>query len=192
MLPVMEKDKLVGIITDRDLKRASASDATSLDIHELIYLLSDIKIKQIMTKDPITVPLDYTVEETADILLKNKISGVPVVDHEGRIVGVITETDLFRVMVSLTGLTEKGIQFAFQLEDRPGSIKEVADIIRKYDGRMVSILGSYDRAQKGYRDVYIRTYGIDRLKLPKIKKELREKAILLYMVDHRENIREIY
>ena len=65
MLPVMKRGKLVGIITDRDLKRASASDATTLEVHELLYLLSSIKIKEIMTKNAITVPFDYTIEETA-------------------------------------------------------------------------------------------------------------------------------
>ena len=192
MLPVMKKDKLVGIITDRDLKRASASDATTLEIHELLFLLSKIKVKEIMTKEPITVPSDYTLDETAEILLEKKISGVPVVGHDGKIVGIITETDLFRAMVSLTGLKKRGIQFAFLLEDRPGSIKEVTDIIRKCGGGLASILSSYDRVQQGYRKVYIRTYGIDRRKLPKLKEELKEKATLLYMVDLRENKREIY
>jgi len=95
-------------------------------------------------------------------------------------------------MISLTGLRSRGIQFAVQIEDRPGSIKEVADILRKYGGRMVSILSSYDRVQKGYRKVYIRMYQIDRLRIPKLKEELKENTTLLYMVDLRENIREIY
>ncbi len=72
MLPVMKKGKLVGIITDRDLKRASASDATTLEIHELLYLLSKIKIKDIMSRNPITVPVDFTVEETAEVLLRTR------------------------------------------------------------------------------------------------------------------------
>jgi len=192
MLPVMKKGKLVGIITDRDLKRASASDATTLEIHELLALLSNIKVRSIMTKDPITVPFDYTVEETAEVLLENRISGVPVVDYEEQIVGTITKGDLFRVLISLTGVGKKGIQFAFQLKDRPGSIKEVADIIRKFGGRMVSILTSYERVPKGYRKVYIRMHGIERSRLPQLKEELKNKATLLYMVDHRENKREIY
>lgn len=192
MLPVLEKSKLVGILTDRDLKRASASDATTLDIHELLYLLSKIRVKNIMTKDPITVPSDYTVEETADVLLKNKISGVPVVDHNKKVVGVITQTDLFKVLISLTGFKKRGIQFAFQLVDRSGSIKEVADIIRKYGGRMVSIVSSYEEATEGYRNVYIRMHTIDRAKINLLEEELREKATLLYMVDHRDNIRKIF
>lgn len=192
MLPVMKNGKLVGIVTDRDLKRASASDATSLEIHELLYLVTKIKVKDIMTKDPITVPPDYTAEETAQVLLDGKISGAPVVDDGGQVVGTITQTDLFRVLISLTGIGNEGIQFGFQVEDKPGSIKVVADIIRKYGGRMVSILTSYDDVPNGYRKVYIRMHSIERSQLQKLKNNLCEKAALLYVIDHRVNGREIY
>ena len=192
MLPVMEQGELVGIVTDRDMKRASASDATTLDVHELIHLVSTIKIKHIMTKNPITVPFDFTVEETAEVLLKNKISGVPVLNHDKEIVGTITQTDLFKALISLTSAGAKGLQFAFEVEDRPGSIKEIADIIRRYGGRVVSILSAYENAPQGYRKVYVRMYSIDRSELSRLKDELKEKTTLLYMVDHRENLREIY
>ncbi|MBC8394501.1 MAG: CBS domain-containing protein [Deltaproteobacteria bacterium] len=191
MLPVMKKGKVVGIVTDRDLKRASASDATTLDVHELIYLTSKIKLKHLMTKYVITVPYDYTVEEAAEVLFENKISGVPVLDHDKKLIGIITQMDLFRVFIALTGIGKRGIQFAFQLEDRPGSIKEVADVIRKFGARMASILTTYENVPEGYRNAYIRIYQMDREKLPDLQKELREKAIMLYMVDHRENRREI-
>jgi len=192
MLPVMKKGKLVGIVTDRDLKKASASDATTLEIHELFYLLSRIKVKDVMAKGVITVPADFTVEETAQVLQENKISGVPVVNIEGQIVGTITKTDLFRVLISLTGVEIGGIQFGLQVEDRPGSIKEVADIIRSYGGRMVSILSSYDGVPEGYRKVYIRMRSIERSELQNLEQELESKAGLLYMVDHSENNREIF
>jgi len=192
MLPVMKKEKLVGIVTDRDLKKASASDATTLEIHELLYLLTKIKVKDIMTKDVITVPPDYTVEETAQVLEKNRISGVPVVDADGQLVGTITQTDLFRVLISLTGVGNGGIQFGILVADRPGSIKEIADVIRSFGGRMVSILTSYDDVPEGYRKVYIRMRSIERASLQRLIKDLGTKATLLYMVDHRENKREIY
>jgi acetoin utilization protein AcuB len=192
MLPVMEKGKLVGVITDRDLKRASASDATSLEIHELLYLISKVKIKDIMTKNPVTVPPDYTIEETAEILLKHKISGVPVVDHFGMVLGVVTQNDIFKIIISLTGAEKRGIQFGMEVEDRPGSIKEVTDVIREHGGRMASILTSYDMAPEGFRRVYIRMYGIDRFKVNRLEEALKEKARLLYMVDRRETTRETF
>lgn len=192
ILPVLKKGVLVGVVTNGDLKRASASDATCLEIHELFYLISKIKINEIMSKPPITVPPDFTVEETAEILLKNKISGVPVVDHKGQVSGVITRNDLFRMLIILTGVEKRGVQFAFLIEDRPGSIKEIADVIRTYDGRMVSILTSYEQAPAGYRKLYFRVYQMDRGKLSQLKKELQTKATMLYMVDHRKNEREVY
>jgi acetoin utilization protein AcuB len=179
-------------VTDRDLKRASASDATSLEIHELLYLISKIKIREIMTQNPITVPQDYTVEETAEILLKHNISGVPVIDQYREVVGTITQNDIFKILISLTGAEKKGIQFGVEVEDRPGSIKEVTDIIREYGGRMASILTSYDLAPEGYRRVYIRMYGIDRFKINKLKEAIKEKASLLYLVDRRDVHRETF
>jgi len=99
LLPVLKNGKLTGVLTDRDLKRASASDATTLDVHELLYLVSKIKVKTIMTKNPIFIAPELTVEETAEVLLQNKISGAPVVDDSGRVVGVITQSDVFRVLI---------------------------------------------------------------------------------------------
>ena len=115
-----------------------------------------------------------------------------VVDQNGDLVGTITQTDLFRVIISLTGVGSRGIQFAFQLEDRPGSIKEVCDVIRKFQGRIVSILTSYEGVADGYRKVYIRIHSIERSKLQQLKEELSRMAALIYMVDHRENTRTIY
>jgi acetoin utilization protein AcuB len=191
MLPVINNNKLVGVVTDRDLKQAMASDATSLEIHELVYLLMKIKIKDIMTKKPITVHRDFTVEETAEILLHNRISGVPVVDGRGNVVGIITQTDLFRVLISLTGVSVKGIQFALLIKDQPGTIKEVADIVREFGGRIVSILTSYDDVFTGYRKVYIRMHSIEHNKLKELRDALVNKASLIYMIDHRENYREV-
>ena len=192
MLPVIKKGKLVGVITDRDIKRASASDATTLSVHELNYILSKIKVKDVVNKRLITVPYDYTIEETAEVLLNNKISGLPVVDHDGKIVGTITQSDIFREVISSAGVGRKGIQFAVQLKNKPGSIKEVADIIRGYNGRIASILSSYERAPEDYHNVYIRTYDIDHSRLTELIEILKEKTILLYVVDHDENRRELY
>jgi acetoin utilization protein AcuB len=191
ILPVMEGGMLVGIITDRDLKRAAASDATSLEIHELLYLLSKIEVRDIMTRDPITVPAASTVEQTARILLENKISGAPVVNENGKVIGIITRDDMLKVLVNLTGVDKRGIQFVFQVEDRPTSISELTDIIRNYGGRIVSILSSYEKAPPNQRNVCIRAYRIDRKTLPQLKCDLKKKATLLHVVDHREDIKDI-
>ena len=192
MLPVMGKGKLVGVVSDTDLKRASASDATMLDIHELLYLISKIKIRDIMTRDPITVPDDYTVEEAAQLLMERNISGVPVVDCGGKLVGIITRNDLFKILISLSGLGKKGVQFAFLIDDKPGAIKHLADVIRNHEGRIASILSTDEYAPEGKRIVYFRIYDIDRSIMPDLIRELREKDTLIYLVDHRDNKRQIF
>ncbi len=133
----------------------------------------------------------FTVEETAGILLENRICGVPVVD-KGQLVGIITKDDLFRVLVAITAERKKGIQFAFEVEDHPRFIKELVDIIREYDGRLLSILSSNENTPSGYRNVYIRVDRIDREELSEFQEDLKESATLLYMVDHRENKRWLY
>ena len=191
-LPVMKDNKLVGMLSDGDLKRASASDATTLDVHELIYLLDKIKVADIMSRPAITVPQDYTIEEAAEILQKHKIAALPVVDGQGDLKGIITQNDLFSALVSLTGLHDRGMHIAILLEDRPGSIMEVANLVRQVGGKMASIMTSYKRCQEGYRRVYFRVYKIDREKTESLLEQIGRVAQLLYMVDHRENRRKIF
>ena len=192
MLPVMDDVKLVGIITDRDLKKASPSDATTLDMHELLFLISKIKVRDLMKEPVFTARPDDTVEEAAALLLEKKISGLPVIDEQNRLVGIITRSDIFRVLLYLSGLGKKGIQFAIRIKDMPGIIKEVSELIHEHGGRTASILSSSDNAPEGYLNFYFRIYQIDREKLPSLLDKVREKGTLLYVVDHREDKRTIY
>jgi acetoin utilization protein AcuB len=192
LLPVISKGKLVGIVSDRDLKKASPSDATTLDMHELLYLISRIKINDLMIKNPITVAPDYTIEEAAQLLLEHKISGLPVLDLKGKLVGIITKSDVFRALIAITGLGKKGIQIGVRFKDIPGSIKEVRELIHNHGGRTASILSSVENAPDGYLHVYFRIYDIDRETLPDLLQELKKIGTLLYVVDHRQNKRTIY
>jgi CBS domain-containing protein len=98
-LPVMDNGRLVGIVTRGDVRGAEASDATSLSIWELQYLIARIKVKEIMTHDPVTISQDATIGEAAQVMLDHKISGLPVANGEGKLVGIITESDIFRIVV---------------------------------------------------------------------------------------------
>ena len=153
-IPVVAEGKLVGMVTDRDLKEASPSKATTLDVHELYYLLAELQVQEIMSRNPISVSQDDTVEHAAQIMLEHTISGLPVVDGEDRVVGIITQSDVFRAFMHITGILQGGVQFALRLEDRPGLIKEVVDLLRARGARFVSLLSSYATSQEGYRDVY--------------------------------------
>ncbi|HZE20673.1 MAG TPA: CBS and ACT domain-containing protein, partial [Desulfobaccales bacterium] len=155
-LPVVSNGKLVGMVTDRDLKEASPSKATSLDVHELYYLLSELQVQEIMSRNPISVSQDDTVEHAAQVMLEHTISGLPVVNEGGQVVGIITQSDVFRAFMHITGALQGGVQFGLRLEDRPGLIKEVVDLLRARGARFVSLLSSYTTSEEGYRDVYIR------------------------------------
>jgi len=98
-LPVVEGERLVGIVTLGDLREARPSPATSLSVYELNYLLSKLTVGEVMTHNPFTVTPNTTIKEAAGIMLSRKVSGLPVVDDDGRPIGIITESDLFRVLV---------------------------------------------------------------------------------------------
>ena len=99
-LPVMDHGRLAGIITRSDIREASPSDATTLSVWELTYLLSKLEVKQIMTRDPVTIAPDATIKEAAKLMYTHKIGGLPVVDKAGQLVGIITESDIFRVLIT--------------------------------------------------------------------------------------------
>ena len=98
-LPVVKKGRLVGIVTRGDVREAEPSDATSLSIWEVNYLLAKLKVEQIMTRNPRTISPEATIGEAAQAMLEYKISGLPVVDEQGQVVGIITESDIFRTVV---------------------------------------------------------------------------------------------
>jgi acetoin utilization protein AcuB len=98
-LPVVKNNRLVGIVTLGDIREAEPSGATSLSIWEMNYLLSQLEVEKVMTKNPITIYANETIGEAAWMMLKNKISGLPVIDSEKRVVGIITESDIFRMVV---------------------------------------------------------------------------------------------
>lgn len=181
-LPVINQGKLAGIVTDRDLKDASPSKATTLDVHELYYLLSELKVKDIMSRDLIIIGPDETVELAAVKMLENNISGLPVVNKEGLVVGILTMNDVFKVLISITGIYRGGIQFAFALPDRPGAIGQVANMIRSHGGSMVSILSSLDSDEEDSRNVFIRIREMPQEKLKAMVDDLEQNFVLLYSV----------
>jgi acetoin utilization protein AcuB len=101
-LPVVEGKRLVGVVTDRDLRQAAPSGATSLSIHELHYILERLTVREIMTKQVVTIRPEQTIEDAALLLLGHRIGGLPVV-QEGELCGIITETDILQAFLQLRG-----------------------------------------------------------------------------------------
>jgi acetoin utilization protein AcuB len=137
-LPVMRRGKLVGIVTHSDIQEASPSNATSLSIYELHYLISKVKVKEIMTKNPLTVSPDDTLEKAALIMHDHKVGGLPVV-KDGELVGVITETDIFEAFVEVMGLKEKGTRLTFELEHKPGALETITRVVKSHNINILSL-----------------------------------------------------
>ncbi len=172
-LPVLKKGKLVGIVSDRDLKEASPSKATSLDIWELHYLMSKIKVNDIMTKKPKTVTPETSLERAAIIMFDNKIGGLPVVDKEENLIGILTEQDVFKALINITGARIAANRISIIIPDKPGSIKDVMDIMRKHAFKYNSILTTHESVKDGFREVLIR-FQAEEEELEKIMEDLKK------------------
>jgi acetoin utilization protein AcuB len=182
-LPVVDaKGTLVGIISDRDVKEASPSKATTLDVHELYYLLSEIKVKNIMTPNPMTIRDTDTVVKCAAIMHDKKISGLPVLNDANELVGIMTQNEVYRVLLSITGVYHGGVQIGFTLPDERGSLKEVLDCLRRHKARVISVLTSYDQVETGFRKVFVRVMDMDKSALNELRQELTEKYRLEFWV----------
>lgn len=179
-LPILRKGRLVGIVSDRELKEATPSKATTLDIHEMYYLLDQITVKSLMPKHLYTIGPEQTVEKAAAVMLKHNISALPVVDQHGGLEGIISKGDIFKAFVSISGIHQAALAMGLVLKDEPGSIKGVTDVIRAHGGRLGSILTGYEGAPEGFRKVFIRAREVKDEKA--LLKELEGKAKVLYFI----------
>ncbi len=156
-VPVVDDDNhVIGIISDRDVKSASPSKATALEVHEMQYLLAEIKARDIMTPSPVTVKPDATVENAAVLMVDRKIGGLPVVGDDGKLCGIITDQDIFKVLIDITGARLGGLYVALEVDDKPGAMRPVFDTLREQGARISSVL-SRNPEDGGKRQVFIRT-----------------------------------
>ena len=162
-IPVVDENgQVVGIISDRDVRDASPSKATTLDMYEMHYLLAELKAKNIMTAKPITVKPTDTVEQAALIMLDNKVGGLPVVDDSGKLVGIISDHDVFKALVDITGARMGGLQFAIELPDQPGTARPLFDLLRAHNARLLSVLTVSNT--DGNRQLFIRVRDLENSK----------------------------
>ena len=188
-IPVVSHGKLLGIVTDRDVKDASPSKTTTLDIHELYYLLSEMKVKDVMTKDPITMTGTDSLEKAALIMLENKISGIPVLDETGHMQGLLSETDVMLGFIHATGIKDGAMQYVFDLKDTPGAVTEVVKVIRENEARVVSVLTSYEDAGEGKKQVAIRVIPPTSITSEELTTVLSEKfTVVFHAKDELDNL----
>jgi acetoin utilization protein AcuB len=138
-LPVLDpENRLIGIVSEKDLLYASPSPATSLSIYEMHYLLSNLKVQELMTTDVITVTPDIPLEEAARIMADNKIGGLPVIEGD-KLVGIITETDIFKLFLELLGAREQGLRLTIEVPERKGEIARLTTKIAQLGGNILAL-----------------------------------------------------
>jgi acetoin utilization protein AcuB len=146
-LPVVDKGKVVGIVTQHDLLQASPSTATSLSVHELHYLSSRMKVKEVMRKNPMTLTPDTPFEEAIRIGQEHKMGAFPIVE-QGKLVGIVTETDLVRILMNVLGLKEEGSRVTIEgLGESLGELQEIISIVVRNKTAILSMM-SLPRPEK--------------------------------------------
>lgn len=169
--PVMKDGKMVGIVSEGDLLNASPSPVTSLSVWEMNYLLAKVTVKQVMKKKVLTVKKDTPIEEAARIMADNKLGGLPVL-NDGKVVGIITETDLFKVFLELMGAREKGIRVTAQIDEKPGQLAKITKAIADAGGNFISF-GQFTGPDTGSKLLTFKVAGM--------KKEEVKQAVEKYI-----------
>lgn len=176
-LPVVDDGRLVGIASQGDIQEAGPSGATSLSIWELNYLLARITVGEVMTpvEELVTVTPDDTIEKAAMLMRKHRIGGLPVVEGEDQLAGVITESDIFDVLIEALGIDRDGTRLTLELEDRPGSLAEALDILKGHDANVLSIISCEECPSSDDHDVVV--LRIDHFDWREIVQDLKEHGI---------------
>jgi acetoin utilization protein AcuB len=138
-LPVVDGKRLIGLVSNMDIRKAEASPATSLEIRELHYLLDKLTVGEIMTRNVITISPDISVEEATTLLHDNKIGCLPVVE-DGNLVGILTENDVMEILIEVMGMKEKGSRLEILVEDKPGALADVTRLIKEHNVNIISVV----------------------------------------------------
>ena len=163
--PVVKSGKLVGIVSDKDLLNASPSPATSLSVWEMNYLLSKVTVSEVMSKKVLTVDEETPIEEAARIMADNKVGGLPVL-RDGHVVGIITETDLFKIFLEFMGAREKGVRVTALVDEKPGQLAKITKEVAELGGNFIAF-GQFTGEDPSNRIVTFKVTGVKKEDLKK-------------------------
>ncbi len=174
--PVVDKrGRLVGIVSKEDILHAAPSDATSLSVWEVNYLISKITIETVMSANVVTIEEDTPLEEAARIMADNKFGGLPVL-REDKVVGIITETDLFKVFLEMLGAREQGVRVEVLVPEVPGELAKLTKAIFEIGGNVLT-LGTFLGEDTENRDVVLKVKGASAEAIEKAVRPLVERII---------------
>jgi acetoin utilization protein AcuB len=163
-LPVVDGKKLIGLVTNMDIRKAEASPATSLEIRELHYLLDKITVAEIMTRNVITIAPDISIEEATTLLHDNSIGCLPVVE-DGNLVGILTENDVMKILIDVMGMNEKGSRIEILADDTPGALADITRIIKEHNVNIISVVtDSADEPSKRLVVFKLKTFYFEPIK----------------------------
>jgi acetoin utilization protein AcuB len=154
-LPVVEGAKLIGIVTDKDLKDAMPSKATTLSVWEMNYLLAKLTVREVMATEVLTLNALETIEDAALRMQERKLGGVPVLDNAGALVGILTVTDVLGALVRVLGLKEGGVRVTLEVPDQPGALGVAVEAIKPSNILSVATAG----LREGQRRFVLRVNG---------------------------------
>jgi acetoin utilization protein AcuB len=175
-LPVLDKNNtLTGIITRKDLIKASPSDATTLDMYEISYLLTKMKTAEIMEKKVITVDENEVVEEAALLMADKNIGCLPVM-RGSLLVGIITDTDLFHVFINAFGARHVGVRVTLNMGEHPGQIAAVTAAIAEKGGNIVAMVTA-EGDDVAHRRITLKTEGLSKAEMETIIKSMDDVSL---------------
>jgi acetoin utilization protein AcuB len=160
LLVVDKNGELIGLVSDRDVKQSWASPATTLSVHELNYLLSQMTVETIMVKKIISISPGTTIERAARIMQENRISALPVMEG-GKLVGIITTTDVMEVLLRAIGFGEGSTRFIVLVEDRIGVLSEVAQLLKEHQVNIRSLVTWPEKKYPGIYQLVMRVAAED-------------------------------
>ena len=160
LLVVNASGKLVGLVSDRDLRQYWASPATSLSTHELNYLLSKVLVKMMMVKTVVTVPVDTTIERAAYIMQQHNISSLPVMEND-ELAGIVTSTDVMSVLLDAIGMSDDSMRLGVFVKDSIGMLAELASILRDEKINIQSLLSWPEKKHPGVIQLIMRVAAKD-------------------------------